>query len=73
MPRFPAAVSSISAVIAGAVLPGDWGFFTSYALGGVTLVVLAIGSTSPGLLQYAIDSFSQVRERIACSACKRVI
>jgi hypothetical protein len=52
--------TSLFAVLAGAVLPGDWGFFTSYSIGGITLVVLAIGSTAPGLLQLAIDSFSLV-------------
>jgi hypothetical protein len=38
-------------------LPGDWGFFSSYLAGGVTLGVLAIGSINPGLLQFAIDRF----------------
>jgi hypothetical protein len=60
--------TSLLAVIAGAVLPGDWGFFTSYLVGGITLGVLAVGSTAPGLLQFAIDKFSQVfpdyRERV---------
>jgi hypothetical protein len=39
---------------------GDWGFFTSYLVGGVPFVVLAIGSTNPGLLTFFIDKFSQV-------------
>nr|GEV82977.1 transmembrane protein [Tanacetum cinerariifolium]GEV82980.1 transmembrane protein [Tanacetum cinerariifolium] len=39
-------------------LPGDWGFFVPYLLGSISLVVLAIGSISPGLLQAAIGSFS---------------
>ncbi|KAL9249805.1 hypothetical protein AKJ16_DCAP00449 [Drosera capensis] len=34
-------------VLAGQ-LPGDWGFFLPYLLGSISLVVLAIGSTSPG-------------------------
>ena len=52
--------TSLVAVLAGAFLPGDWGFFTSYLVGGITLGVLAVGSTAPGLLQLAIDSFSLV-------------
>ncbi|GAB2231983.1 hypothetical protein Drorol1_Dr00011002 [Drosera rotundifolia] len=55
-------------VLAGQ-LPGDWGFFVPYLLGSISLVVLAIGSTSPGLLQATISSFSTVfpdyQERIA--------
>ncbi|XP_077224580.1 uncharacterized protein LOC143857916 isoform X2 [Tasmannia lanceolata] len=45
-------------VIAGQ-LPGDWGFFVPYLLGSISLVVLAVGSISPGLLQAAIGGFSQ--------------
>ncbi|KAG6536809.1 hypothetical protein ZIOFF_001878 [Zingiber officinale] len=55
-------------VIAGQ-LPGDWGFFVPYLLGSISLIVLAIGSVSPGLLQAAIDGFSSFfpdyQERIA--------
>ncbi|XP_002964467.2 uncharacterized protein LOC9654551 isoform X2 [Selaginella moellendorffii] len=51
--------TSFLAVIAGQ-LPGDWGFFVPYLLGGISLAVLAIGSTAPGLLQAAINSFSSV-------------
>ncbi|OMP11673.1 hypothetical protein CCACVL1_00356 [Corchorus capsularis] len=50
-------------------LPGDWGFFVPYLLGSISLIVLAIGSISPGLLQAAIGGFSQFfpdyQERIA--------
>ncbi|XP_004504022.1 uncharacterized protein [Cicer arietinum] len=50
-------------------LPGDWGFFVPYLIGSISLVVLGVGSTSPGLLQAAISSFSTVfpdyQERIA--------
>ncbi|CAK8578862.1 unnamed protein product [Lathyrus sativus] len=50
-------------------LPGDWGFFVPYLIGSISLVVLGIGSTAPGLLQAAISSFSAVfpdyQERIA--------
>ncbi|XP_028765963.1 uncharacterized protein LOC114723887 isoform X1 [Neltuma alba] len=50
-------------------LPGDWGFFVPYLIGSISLVVLAVGSISPGLLQAAISSFSSVfpdyQERIA--------
>lgn len=53
------ATTSISAVILGQ-LPGDWGFFSSYLCGGISFVVLGIGSVNPGILQFAIDFFSQV-------------
>lgn len=52
--------TSLVAVVAGAVLPGDWGFFVPYLVGGISLGVLAVGSVSPGLLQAAIDAFSRV-------------
>jgi hypothetical protein len=52
--------TSVVATIAGVVLPGDWGFFTSYLVGGISLVVLAIGSTAPGLLTVITDRFSLV-------------
>ncbi|XXG39006.1 hypothetical protein AAC387_Pa01g0078 [Persea americana] len=55
-------------VLAGQ-LPGDWGFFVPYLLGSISLVVLAVGSVSPGLLQAAIGGFSSFfpdyQERIA--------
>ncbi|GAV71426.1 hypothetical protein CFOL_v3_14920 [Cephalotus follicularis] len=44
-------------VLAGQ-LPGDWGFFVPYLIGSISLVVLAVGSISPGLLQAAIGAFS---------------
>ncbi|XP_052152393.1 uncharacterized protein LOC127770639 isoform X2 [Oryza glaberrima] len=34
-------------VLAGQ-LPGDWGFFVPYLIGSISLIVLAIGSISPG-------------------------
>lgn len=50
-------------------LPGDWGFFVPYLIGSLTLVVLAVGSTAPGLLQVAVGSFSSIfpdyQDRIA--------
>ncbi|XP_010681086.2 uncharacterized protein LOC104896084 [Beta vulgaris subsp. vulgaris] len=50
-------------------LPGDWGFFVPYLIGSISLVVLAVGSTAPGLLQAAIGGFSVVfpdyQERIS--------
>ncbi|XP_010416953.1 PREDICTED: uncharacterized protein LOC104702741 [Camelina sativa] len=56
------------AVLAGQ-LPGDWGFFVPYLVGSISLVVLAVGSVSPGLLQAAISGFStffpDYKERIA--------
>ncbi|EXC58080.1 hypothetical protein L484_000351 [Morus notabilis] len=55
-------------VLAGQ-LPGDWGFFVPYLIGSISLIVLAVGSVSPGLLQAAIDGFSSFfpdyQERIA--------
>ncbi|CBI21505.3 hypothetical protein VitviT2T_011112 [Vitis vinifera] len=55
-------------VLAGQ-LPGDWGFFVPYLIGSISLIVLAIGSISPGLLQVAIGGFSSFfpdyQERIA--------
>ena len=42
---------------------GMQGFFVPYLVGGISIVVLAIGSTSPGILQFAIDYFSQVLRR----------
>lgn len=59
--------TSVVAVLAGQ-LPGDWGFFVPYLVGSISLVVLAVGSTNPGLLQFFIDGFSRVfpdyRERL---------
>jgi hypothetical protein len=49
-----AAVCSVAAVVLGQ-LPGDWGFFTSYLTGAIVLVVLAVGSTAPGLLQVGLS------------------
>ncbi|XP_062098082.1 uncharacterized protein LOC133803951 [Humulus lupulus] len=55
-------------IIAGQ-LPGDWGFFVPYLIGSISLIVLAVGSISPGLLQAAINGFStffpDYQERIA--------
>lgn len=51
---------AVPATIAGYVLPGDWGFFVPYLVGGIPIVVLAIGSTAPGLLQFAIDRVNLV-------------
>ncbi|GMH35225.1 hypothetical protein BSKO_03093 [Bryopsis sp. KO-2023] len=60
-------VTSVLAVAAGQ-LPGDWGFWGSYLIGGISLGVLAVGSTAPGLLSFFIDKFSRVfpdyRERL---------
>ncbi|KAK9814053.1 hypothetical protein WJX73_010787 [Symbiochloris irregularis] len=59
--------SSLIALVAGQ-LPGDWGFFVPFLVGGSSLVVLAIGSTNPGALGFLIDRFSLVfpdyRERV---------
>ena len=61
--------TSLLAVIVGATLPGDWGAFGAYLIGGISLAVLAVGSTAPGLLKVAIDRFSRInpeyRRRVA--------
>ncbi|GAQ85236.1 hypothetical protein KFL_002250160 [Klebsormidium nitens] len=61
-------VTSVVAVAAG-FLPGDWGFFVPYLVGGISLAVLAVGSVAPGLLQVATSQFGQLfpnnRERVA--------
>ena len=67
--------TSVAATVAGVALPGDWGFFSSYLIGGIALAVLAIGSVNPGLLQFFIGKFSQVfpvRQVVcvAASACR---
>lgn len=54
------ATTSVLATVCGATLPGDWGFFSAYLIGGINLVVLAIGSTAPGLLTVFTDKFSLV-------------
>ncbi|PON58744.1 Transmembrane protein [Parasponia andersonii] len=60
--------TGFSGVLAGQ-LPGDWGFFVPYLIGSISLIVLAVGSISPGLLQAAINGFSaffpDYQERIA--------
>ncbi|KAI8019091.1 hypothetical protein LOK49_LG04G01608 [Camellia lanceoleosa] len=60
--------TSFLGVLAGQ-LPGDWGFFVPYLIGSISLVVLAVGSISPGLLQAAIGGFSSLfpdyQDRIA--------
>jgi hypothetical protein len=61
--------TSALAVVVGATLPGDWGAFGAYLIGGISLAVLAVGSTAPGLLKVAVDRFSRInpeyRRRIA--------
>lgn len=54
-------ITSLLAVLAGQ-LPGDWGFFVPYLIGSISLVVLAVGSIAPGILQAAIVSFSSLFE-----------
>lgn len=60
-------VTSVVAVLGG-LLPGDWGFFVPYLSGGVVIVVLAVGSTAPGLLQVFTNffktAFPDFRERV---------
>ena len=60
--------SSVLAVLAGALLPGDLSGFGAYLAGGISIATLAIGSTAPGLLSFFIDKFSRVfpdyRERV---------
>lgn len=60
--------TSLLAVLAAAVLPGDWGFFTSYLIGSISFVVLGVGSVAPGLLKSPITlfapAFSDYKERV---------
>uniref|UniRef100_A0A7N0U1R3 Uncharacterized protein n=1 Tax=Kalanchoe fedtschenkoi TaxID=63787 RepID=A0A7N0U1R3_KALFE len=48
--------SSFLGVIAGQ-LPGDWGFFVPYLIGSIALVVLAVGSISPGIARHEAAHF----------------
>ncbi|KAH6810357.1 transmembrane protein [Perilla frutescens var. frutescens] len=61
-------ITGFLGILAGQ-LPGDWGFFVPYLVGSISLVVLGVGSISPGLLQSAIGGFSSFfpdyQERIA--------
>jgi hypothetical protein len=61
--------TSALATVVGVVLPGDWGAFGSYLIGSVSLVVLAIGSTAPGLLRVGVDRLARAnpeyRRRVA--------
>ncbi|KAI3689537.1 hypothetical protein L2E82_47497 [Cichorium intybus] len=50
-------LNSAHLVLAGQ-LPGDWGFFVPYWIGSISLVIVGVGSISPGLLQAAIGGFS---------------
>ncbi|CAI5972270.1 unnamed protein product [Closterium sp. NIES-65] len=54
--------------LAGTQLPGDWGFFVPYLVGGISIVVLAVGSVAPGLLQGGIGAmapvFSDYKDRV---------
>jgi len=36
------------------------GFFVPYLTGGISIAVLAVGSTAPGLLEFAIGKFSSL-------------
>ncbi len=36
------------------------GFFVPYLTGGISIAVLAVGSTAPGLLEFAIGKFSSI-------------
>lgn len=60
--------STLAAVLVGQ-LPGDWGGFGAYLVGGIPIAVLGVGSVSPGLLGFFIDKFSRVwpdyRDRVA--------
>eukprot|EP00466_Bigelowiella_natans_P017263 jgi/Bigna1/90577/estExt_fgenesh1_pg.C_730096 len=53
-------VASVLAVGAAAVLPGQLGFFVPYLIGASSLVLLAVGSTNPGLLQGPKDAIGRL-------------
>eukprot|EP00242_Pyramimonas_sp_CCMP2087_P009257 CAMPEP_0198210600 /NCGR_PEP_ID=MMETSP1445-20131203/20937_1 /TAXON_ID=36898 /ORGANISM="Pyramimonas sp., Strain CCMP2087" /LENGTH=356 /DNA_ID=CAMNT_0043884697 /DNA_START=99 /DNA_END=1169 /DNA_ORIENTATION=+ len=61
-------VTSVLAVVSLATLPGEWGLWVPFFVGGSAFAVLAVGSTAPGLLEIPIKFFSQVfpdyRERV---------
>lgn len=49
--------------VAGGFLPGDWGFFVPYLTGAIVLVVLAVGSTAPGLMYAVVDNITGAAQR----------
>ena len=53
-------VGSAAVVTYNPLCAGDWGFFGAYLSGGMSIVVLAIGSTAPGLLTFATDKIQQL-------------
>ena len=53
-------VGSAAVVTYNPPCAGDWGFFGAYLSGGMSIVVLAIGSTAPGLLTFATDKIQQL-------------
>ncbi|KAA8493600.1 hypothetical protein FVE85_4737 [Porphyridium purpureum] len=62
--------SSALAVLAAAVLPPQAAYYSSYLIGGVSLVVLGVGSTNPGILSAILagaraQSASDKQERVA--------
>lgn len=61
-------VTSVLAVVSFATLPGEWGLWVPFLVGGISFAVLAIGSVAPGLLEVFINLFSSVfpdyRERV---------
>ncbi|KAK9230538.1 hypothetical protein WN944_023509 [Citrus x changshan-huyou] len=67
--QLPGPLDISSSVFVADTCSQDWGFFTPYLIGSISLVVLAVGSTSPGLLQAAIQGFSSFfpdyQERVA--------
>ena len=46
--------------VATAALGAAQGFFVPYLTGGISIAVLAVGSTAPGLLEFAIGKFSSL-------------
>jgi len=60
--------SSLLAIVASQILPGNAGPAAAYIIGGIGFVVPAIGSVNPGLLEAGINAFSTVfpdyRERV---------
>lgn len=38
-----------------------------YLTGGISIAVLAVGSTAPGLLQFFIDKYAQISVMVCCT------
>ncbi|CAI7795921.1 unnamed protein product [Closterium sp. NIES-54] len=64
----PSTRHRLTAYLPSHVPSQDWGFFVPYLVGGLSIVVLAVGSVAPGLLQGGIGAmapvFSDYKDRV---------